>query len=209
MRIGLISDTHISKRGELWPQVFDVFSGVDAILHAGDVYSPALLDELEELAPVRVARGNGDLGQPDARFEERCVMAFDGVTVAMLHDFPTPEHRPAELVLERARQRFPDLSPDVVVYGHTHIESIDDVGGLLCVNPGSPTLPHNKSLRLGTIGFLNIEPARRTSDRQAKDTMTASKLRSGDNVARRSGRQGVVGAELWQLTETGAERIQG
>ena len=178
MRIGLISDTHISKRGELWPQVFDVFSGVDAILHAGDVYSPALLDELEELAPVRVARGNGDLGQTDARLEERCVMDFDGVTVAMLHDFPTPEHRPVKFVLDRARQRFPDLSPDVVVYGHTHIESIDDVSGLLCVNPGSPTLPHNKSLRLGTIGFLNIE-------------------------------QGVVGAELWQLTETGAERIRG
>ena len=156
MRIGLISDTHISKRGELWPQVFDAFEGVDAILHAGDVWSPALLDELEAIAPVRVARGNGDFGQDDPRLEDRCVMVFDGVTVAMLHDFPTPAHRPAELILDRARQRFPDVSPDVVVYGHTHIEAIDDVNGLLCVNPGSPTLPHNKSLRLGTIGFLNL-----------------------------------------------------
>ena len=34
---------------------------------------------------------------------------------------------------------------------------MDWVDGLLCVNPGSPTLPHNRSLRLGTIGFLNIE----------------------------------------------------
>ena len=178
MRIGLISDTHISKRGELWPQVFDAFDGVDAILHAGDVWSPALLDELREVAPVRVARGNGDLGQPDPRLEDRCVMAFDGVTVAMLHDFPTPAHRSQELILTRARQRFPDASPDVIVCGHTHIESVDDVDGLLCVNPGSPTLPHNKSLRLGTIGFLNVE-------------------------------RGVVGAELWQLTESGAERIRG
>ena len=175
MRIGLISDTHISKQGELWPQVFDAFTGVDAILHAGDVWSPALLDELEEVAPVRVARGNGDLGQTDARLEDRCVMTFDGITVAMLHDFPTPEHRPPELILERARQRFPDVSPDVVVYGHTHIEAIDDVDGLLCVNPGSPTLPHNRSLRLGTIGFLSID-------------------------------RGTVAAELWQLTEGGAER---
>ena len=177
MRIGLVSDTHISKRGELWRQVFDAFDGVDAILHAGDVYSPALLDELAELAPVRVARGNGDLQQADVRLEERCVMAFDGITVAMLHDFPNPEHRPAGLILDRARQRFPNVSPDVVVYGHTHIESIDDVDGLLCVNPGSPTLPHNRSLRLGTIGFLNIDG-------------------------------GLVDAELWQLTETGAEPIQ-
>ena len=175
MRIGLISDTHISKRGELWPQVFDAFDGVDAIWHAGDVWSPALLDELEAVAPVRVARGNGDFGQNDSRLEDQCVMTFDGLTVAMLHDFPTPAHRPAALILDRARQRFPDVSPDVVVYGHTHIEAIDHVNGLLCVNPGSPTLPHNKSLRLGTIGFLNLG-------------------------------NGVIDAELWQLTESGAER---
>ena len=85
MRIGLISDTHISKRGELWPQVFDAFDGVDAIWHAGDVWSPALLDELEAIAPVRVARGNGDFGQDDPRLEDQCVMTFDGMTVAMLH----------------------------------------------------------------------------------------------------------------------------
>ena len=177
MRIGLISDTHISKRGELWRQVFDTFDGVDAIWHAGDVWSPALLDELEEVAPVRVARGNGDLGQDDVRLEDQCVLTIDGMTIGMLHDFPTPEHRPAELILDRARLRFPDVSPDVIVYGHTHIEAIDHVNGLLCVNPGSPTLPHNKSLRLGTIGFLNLE-------------------------------RGAIHAELWQLTEGGAERIR-
>ena len=32
LRIGLISDTHIPEaRDELWPQVFEVFQGVDAI----------------------------------------------------------------------------------------------------------------------------------------------------------------------------------
>ncbi|MXY56844.1 MAG: metallophosphoesterase family protein [Gammaproteobacteria bacterium] len=177
MRIGLISDTHISKRGELWPQVFDAFDGVDAIWHAGDVWSPALLDELEAIAPVRVARGNGDFGQIDPRLEDQCVMTLDGVTVAMLHDFPTPAHRPAGLILDRVGQRFPDISPDVVVYGHTHIEAIDAVNGLLFVNPGSPTLPHNKSLRLGTIGFLNLA-------------------------------NGVLDAELRQLTADGTERIR-
>lgn len=39
VRIGLIADTHIPEaRDALWPQVFDSFRGVDAILHAGDVY---------------------------------------------------------------------------------------------------------------------------------------------------------------------------
>jgi len=156
MRIGLISDSHISKRGQLWRQVFDAFDGVDAILHAGDLYAPALMDELEEIAPLQVVRGNGDFGLTDARLHDQCVVQFDGVTVAMLHDFPSPGRWPAEVIAERARRKFPDASLDVLVYGHTHIEEVHRVGNLLCVNPGSPTLPYNKSMRLGTIGFLTI-----------------------------------------------------
>ena len=63
MRIGLISDTHIPEaRPELWPQVFDAFRGVDLILHAGDVHELRVIDELEAVAPIYVARGNGDDG---------------------------------------------------------------------------------------------------------------------------------------------------
>ena len=173
MRIGLISDTHVTKRHQLWPQALDAFDGVDAILHAGDVWSLQLVDELEEIAPVQVVRGNGDMGAEHAHLHERYTVDVDGVRIAMIHDFPSPAWRPAEVVLQRARQRFPD-APDVIVYGHTHIEEMHRLGDLLCVNPGSPTLPHNKSLRLGTIGFLNIA-------------------------------NGGVSAELWQLTDEGAE----
>ena len=156
IRIGLISDSHITKRGELWPQVFDAFAGVDAILHAGDVWAPAVLDELEAVAPTHVARGNGDFGVDDERLRDQCLLRFEGATVAMLHDFPSPARRGADFVLQQVAKRFPDEAPDVLVCGHTHIEEIHRVGSLLYVNPGSPTLPHNKSVRLGTIGFLTI-----------------------------------------------------
>ena len=155
-RIGLLSDTHVTKRGELWPQVFDAFVGVDAILHAGDVWAPALLDELEAVAPLHVARGNGDFGVDDERLRDHCVLTFDGATVLMLHDFPSPARRGVDFVLQQVAKRFPNEAPDVLVCGHTHIEEIHRVGDLLYVNPGSPTLPRNKSLRLGTIGFLTI-----------------------------------------------------
>ena len=63
LRIGLISDTHIPEaRAELWPQVFDVFAGVDAILHGGDIHELFVLDQLAELAPLWSARGNGEDG---------------------------------------------------------------------------------------------------------------------------------------------------
>ncbi len=57
MLIGLISDTHIPWAvKELPPEVGEAFRGVDLILHAGDIYSHAVLDELERIAPVLAAK---------------------------------------------------------------------------------------------------------------------------------------------------------
>ena len=57
MRLGLISDTHIPEvTKELPPQIAKALQGVDLILHAGDVYAPFVLDELERIAPVLVAK---------------------------------------------------------------------------------------------------------------------------------------------------------
>jgi hypothetical protein len=164
MRIGLISDTHIPEaRHELWPQVFDAFAGVDAILHAGDIHDLVVIDQLHDIAPTYAARGNGDDGsggrpiQPfDKRLREAWVLEFGGLTIGMTHDLPIPEY-PPHLTLERALQRyFGRTDLDVVVYGDTHVESIDHINGTLCVNPGSPTYPHNLDTQLGTIGFLEI-----------------------------------------------------
>ena len=182
MRIGLISDTHIPEsRRELWPQVFDAFAGVDAILHAGDIHDLGLLDELVAVAPLWAARGNGDEGsggrvrQPDhPLLREACVLEFEGVAVGIVHDLPVPE-APPHLTVERAMGRYFNRTDlDVVVYGHSHVEAVDEVGGVLCVNPGSPTYPHNLGTQLGTIGFLDIA-------------------------------EGRAEASIWQLTETAIE----
>ena len=156
LRLGILSDSHVNKRGELWPQVFDAFAGagVDAILHAGDVFSPHLIDELAAVAPVMVARGNGDYGSDDPRLRDEWVREFGGVTVAMLHDFPSPARRGAAFVQAQANKRFPGA--DVLICGHTHIAELHVLGGMLWLNPGSPTLPHNKSKRLGTVALLTI-----------------------------------------------------
>ena len=106
VRLGILSDTHVNKRGELWPQVFDAFAGVDAILHAGDVFSPHLIDELAAIAPVTVARGNGDDGTDDPRLRDEWVLELGGVTLAMLHDFPSPARRGAGFVQAQAEKRF-------------------------------------------------------------------------------------------------------
>jgi putative phosphoesterase len=165
MRIGLLSDTHIPEaRGSLWPQVFDAFRDVDLILHAGDVHDFALLDELERLAPLYVARGDGDDGsggrptQPaDVRVREVWCLELEGLAVGLVHGLPIPEIPPRITMKSALERHFPARRPDVVVYGDSHVEAVDEIEGVLCVNPGSPTYPHNHDTQLGTIAFLEID----------------------------------------------------
>lgn len=157
MRIGLIADTHVpGSIRELWPQVFESLNGVDCILHAGDLHTLDLVDQLSELAPVYVARGNGDRGLQDDRLQDSWHLDFEGISVGMVHSFPTLENKSSDVLVRKLDKLFPENHPDVVIYGHTHKESIETVAGVLCVNPGSPTLPLNMSTRLGTIGYLDI-----------------------------------------------------
>jgi putative phosphoesterase len=166
LRVGLISDTHIPEaRAELWPQVFSAFGdGVDVILHGGDIHDLVVLDQLAELAPIYAARGNGEDGSggraqaPDhPRLRYSWLLDLAGVRVGLTHDLPVPEY-PPRLTVERWKQRrFATNDVDVIVYGDSHVERIDVVGPTLCVNPGSPTYPHNLSAQLGTLGFLEID----------------------------------------------------
>ena len=56
MRIGILSDTH----GYFHPAIPDYLSDVDLILHAGDIGTTDILDQLEALAPTRAVWGNID-----------------------------------------------------------------------------------------------------------------------------------------------------
>lgn len=149
MKIGLISDTHIPKAtAALPPQVFDLFRGVDLILHAGDVYAPSVLDELERLAPVLAALGNGDAGlEADPRVRRTHCLTVDGLTVGLVHGLAYP-FLPITATFGRA--------VDVVVFGDTHVATIERADGVLLVNPGSPTLPNNLVGVPGTVGLLEI-----------------------------------------------------
>ena len=167
-RIGLIADTHIPEaRATLWPQVYDAFEGVDCIFHGGDVHDLALLDELEKVAPVYCARGNGEDGsggrpiQPeDPRVKYVWTVEIESLTVGLTHYIPV-EAGPPGLTLDKFVARYwPDKTPDVIVSGDSHTELIAEIDGILCVNPGSPTYPHNYDTQYGTIGFLDIDEDR-------------------------------------------------
>lgn len=126
LRVGLVSDTH----GRVRPELFAVLEGVDRILHAGDVGSPSVLDELAVLAPVTAVWGNTDGFDVRAVTRERAGVELAGRRVDVVHGHqlgsPTPE---------RVLEAYPEA--DVVVFGHTHRPVVREIGGRLAVNPGA------------------------------------------------------------------------
>jgi len=169
-RIGLISDTHIPEaRATLWPQIIEAFQGVDMIFHAGDIHELYVLDELEKIAPIWSARGNGEDGsggrpvQPeDERVKYAWLLYIEELWVGLTHYVPVPERPPNFTMAHWLERFFPDRKPDVIVSGDTHREAIAWVDGIYCVNPGSPTYPHNYDTQLGTIGFLDLHEGEAT-----------------------------------------------
>ena len=165
MKVGLISDTHIPEAmPELWPNVYEQFKGTQCILHGGDIYDFSVLDRLEKIAPVYAARGNGEDGsggrkvQPkDERVKDVWLLNLEGFVIGLTHYVPIPEIQPNLTVSNWKKRLFPESKVDVLIYGDTHVEQIDEIDNTLCINPGSPTYPHNLSLQFGTIGFLHLE----------------------------------------------------
>ena len=101
MKIGVISDTH----GLLRPEVVEVLHGCDAILHAGDVNKPEILDALRAIAPLHVVRGNNDKDWAEA-LPQTLTVELGGVRILMIHN---KRELPKELG-----------DAQLIVFGHSH-----------------------------------------------------------------------------------------
>lgn len=150
MRVVALADTHAPRRWKgCLPPVAEQLRLADLILHAGDVCTAALLDELSGYAPVLAVLGNND-GPDVAEWgaQETLQADLDGLHVAMLHDSGAAPGR-----LRRLRRRFPDAG--LVVFGHSHIPLDESADGLRILNPGSPT--DRRRQPRGTLAVLTIE----------------------------------------------------
>ena len=121
MRVGLISDTH----GLLRPEAVKFLRGSDLIVHAGDIGKAEVLEQLEELAPVKAVRGNNDHGGWADAIPDTDVLKVEYVVIFAIHDASELGIHP---VPADAR---------VVVCGHSHRPLISERDGVLYVNPGS------------------------------------------------------------------------
>ncbi len=129
MRIGVIADTH----GYFDPRVLQHFAGVEQIIHAGDIGSPAIVPRLEAIAPVVVVTGNVDWGGPlDRTYRRTELREYAGFRIYLTHIGDHPSNLMAHL---------PDPRPHVYIYGHSHIPLVEEREGVLFLNPGSAGKP--------------------------------------------------------------------
>lgn len=179
--IGVLSDTHLPYRMSALPtEIFDIFAGVDLILHAGDVDEAEFLHPLRQIAPVYAIRGNihvGDLSLGGKDLPKEVHLSPANKHIVMVHGHRTefwglllkiPEVLQSMLVKEggqhlnkkiftRLKKQHPDA--DVIIFGHTHVAVCQWVSGTLFFNPGAvaPSMYEEASVGILKIGAEKIE----------------------------------------------------
>jgi putative phosphoesterase len=148
--VGLISDTHIPKSALCIPKkVFEVFANVDFIIHAGDLVELAVIEELEQAAPVLAVHGNMDCVE--------LINALPKLNSLKIFDWKIGVIHNANSLYGPGKME--DITKDndfkVLVYGHTHVSKIKWEEKTLYINPGSPTDPAS-FLNKPSVGILKI-----------------------------------------------------
>lgn len=118
MNIAILSDTH----GLLRPEVVEYLKTADAILHAGDINRPEIVEELKRYAPLYIVRGNNDKEWAE-HIPHHLTVTLGGVSFYVVHN---KKEIPADL---------PGI--DAVVFGHSHKYLQEEKDSLLWLNPGS------------------------------------------------------------------------
>jgi hypothetical protein len=117
--VAILGDTH----GLFRPELAEHLSGIDLIVHSGDVGQVTVLHRLKQYAPVIAVRGNVDDhidGLP-----ENELISIRGRLIYILHVLANLDLDPAVAGLA------------MVVSGHSHQPLIRTTKGVLYVNPGS------------------------------------------------------------------------
>ncbi len=152
--IGVIADTHIPTRGRyLPPKVFELFDGVQLILHAGDLVDEKIMVELQALAPVEAVAGNMDPGDLQTRLGRIKLVQLKELSIGLLHgDLSGRKINPDQVL-----KVFEPNRPKAVVFGHLHEPVSQMHRETLFFNPGSATDPRRRQPSCGRLKILNGE----------------------------------------------------
>lgn len=153
MIIGVMSDTHMRNAGPQLDYLLDDLLGhAEMILHAGDIVSHKVLERLQERDVLAVCGNMDDYEVMDILPQTRIVQAA-GLRIGLIHGWGSKEG-----LAERVLTRFKRDTPDLVVYGHSHVPFWGKVNEVPMFNPGSAN--QNRNMGTGTVGIIEIVDGR-------------------------------------------------
>ena len=129
MRLGVISDTHVSRLDEIPTPILVALAGVDLIVHAGDFTERHVLDGLRTLGEVKAVHGNMDSEELKEILPEEELFVVNGKKVGLVHGWGGPWG-----IAHRVREVFSNV--DLIIYGHSHEPCNQYIQGCLLFNPG-------------------------------------------------------------------------
>ena len=129
-KIGVLSDTH----GHLPKEVYEFFKDVDLIIHAGDIGSVDVLNELQAFKKTVAVYGNIDDFDVVVLTEKVENIEIEGLKIMVTHigGYPNRYERGIKELIEIER-------PNIFISGHSHILKVmnDPKYSLLHINPGA------------------------------------------------------------------------
>ncbi len=129
MRIGVVSDTHVTSFADVPDRILLALAEVDLIIHAGDFVTKDVLDGLKQLGKVKAVWGNMDSDELKRILPEKELLLIGGKRIGITHGSGSPHG-----IEDRVSRMFEDV--DVIVYGHSHQSKNEVKKGILFFNPG-------------------------------------------------------------------------
>ncbi len=147
-RVGVLSDTHIPYFRRLPEPLLGHFSGVELIIHAGDLSVLSVISELETIAPGVAVQGNVEHEEVIMKLPIKREIVVGQCKIGIVHILGDSAY-----YARTARQEFPDAR--IVVFGHSHNPYNQEHDGQLLFNPGSAT--DRRRQPTCSIGMLYID----------------------------------------------------
>jgi putative phosphoesterase len=129
-QIGIISDTHIPHFKRIPEAVWKHFANVELIIHAGDLSTLAVIEQLATIAPVEAVQGNIEQDDVIQKLPIKRELLVGNCRIGIVHILGNAQH-----YARTARQEFPNAR--VVIFGHSHNPYNQEHEGQLLFNPGS------------------------------------------------------------------------
>jgi putative phosphoesterase len=152
-RFGLTADTHDDLVD--WPSILAslkvAWGEVDGILHCGDLTSAAALQGLSAIAPTYATRSDGDPpAEPPTLSDGPRVLNLGGRRVGLTFNLPD------EAMSTEGAARLFGGPVAACIYGGTHEARLEEIGGVLFVNPGSPSLAKKRTAAVLTADASRV-----------------------------------------------------